>query len=240
MGLLVLGDEMTGARLKIDPSKLRKHYLPPTKPCRATWSKEAQYEAKVVENGRQRREVKTSRPPCQPKVIRKKEKAIRDREATPTSRSTVMLDMPRVYNIMEDRGLSVVKLAQIYGVTDSRMYYILDSQWVTPKSLMRLAKVLKVKPADILLQEMEIEKPKAVKRTGHRAKREKVLIDKHKVEVLLKRKEWLKKDLAEALGISQQGLYNTLDRGRTSKKRLFVMAAALDVLPSDIQPGGKK
>ena len=238
MGVLVLGDEMSGATLKIDPSKLRKHYLPPTKPCRATWSKEAQYEAKVVENGRQRREVKTSRPPCQPKVIRKKEKAIRDHEATPTSRSTVMLDMPRVYNIMEDRGLSVIKLAQIYGVTDSRMYFILDSQWVTPKSLMRLAKALKVKPADILLQ--EIEKPKPVKRTGHRAKREKVLIDKRKVEVLLKQKEWLKKDLAEALGISQQGLYNTLDRGRTSKKRLYVMAAALDVLPSEIQPEGKK
>ena len=238
MGLLVLVPQMTGAKLKIDPAKLRKHYLPPTKPCRATWSKEAQYEAKVVESGRGRREVKTNRPASQPKVIRKKEKAIRDHENTSTSRSTVMLDMPRVYNIMEDRGLSVIKLAQLYGVTVSRMYFILNSQWVTPRSLMRLAEALKVNPADILLQ--KIEKPRPVKSTGHRAKREKVLIDKRKVEALLKRRKWLKKDLAEALGISQQGLYNTLDRGRTSKKRLCVMAAALDVLPSEIQPEGKK
>jgi DNA-binding Xre family transcriptional regulator len=225
---------MSGATLKIDPSKLRKHYLPPTKPCRSEWSEKAQYEAKVIGQGRSKRSIKTSRPAPQPKVVRKKEKEAKAaKPAQPTSWSTIRLDVPRIKNIMADKGMKVIDLADAYGVGVQRMYFILSSEYVTKSAHKRMAKVLGADPEVILL---EAVKPPKVKR--ERAKREKTLIDKHKVEALLKRKKWLKKDLAEALGISQQALYNTLCRGRTSKRHLCVMAEALGVLPSDIQPEG--
>ena len=77
-----------------------------------------------MEHGRPKRAIKTARPAPQPHVVRKKEKAIRDAGAG--ARSTVKLDIDRITDIMADRGISVVKLAEAYGVCESRMYYILE------------------------------------------------------------------------------------------------------------------
>jgi len=236
VGVLVLGDEMSGAKLKIDPSKLRKHYMPATKPCRTSWSKEARYEAKVIESGRPKRSIKPTRPAPQPKVVQRKEKdAKAAKPAQPTSWSTIKLDVPRIKNIMSDKGMKVIDLADAYGADTHRMYFILGSEYVTKSAHKRMAKALGVDPEVILL---EVVKPPKVKR--QRKKREKILIDKHKVDRILTEKSWNKRDLAKAIGRSPQAIYNALGRGRTSEKGLCAIAEALGVLPSDIQPEGKK
>lgn len=236
MGLLVLVPQMTGAKLKIDPSKLRKHYMEPTRPFRSEWSEKAQYEAKVIGQGRSKRSIKTSRPAPQPKAIQRKEKdAKAAKPAQPTSWSTIRLDVPRIKNIMSDKGMKVIDLADAYGADTHRIYYILGSEYVTKSAYKRLAKALGVDPEVILL---EIVKPPKVKR--QRKKREKILIDKHKVDRILTEKSWNKRDLAKAIGRSPQAIYNALGRGRTSEKGLCAIAEALGVLPSEIQSEGDK
>jgi DNA-binding Xre family transcriptional regulator len=225
---------MTGAKLKIDPSKLRKHYLPPTKPCRATWSKEAQYEAKVVEHGRPKRSIKTSRPAPQPHVVRKKEKAIRDAGAG--ARSTVRLDIDRVTDIMADRGISVVKLAAAYGVAESRMYYILDSYWITPKCLKRLAKALNVRQSEIVLYrgKKASQRPKPVEGTYKRKKRTAIYLRMDVIRKLMEERGWKSGDLADAIGTTRPTIYSAFCRQRVSLNRVYQIAEALDVFPGEI------
>lgn len=234
MGLLVLVPQMSGATLKIDPSKLRKHYLPPTKPCRATWSKEAQYEAKVVESGRTKRSIKPTRPAPQPHVVRKKEKAIRDAGAS--ARSTVRLDIDRVTDIMADKGMSVVQLAEAYGVTDSRMYYILDSYWVTPKCQKRLAKALGVRMAEITLYQgkKKSQRPAPPEGKRTRKKRTAIYLEVDKIKSMMQDRGWGPGDLANAMGTTRATIYCTFNRGRVSLKRVHEIAEALDVFPSAI------
>lgn len=234
MGVLVLGDEMSGATLKIDPSKLRKHYLPPTKPCRANWSEKAQYEAKVIEHGRPKRAIKTSRPAPQPHVVRKKEKAIRDAGAS--ARSTVRLDIDRVTDIMADRGISVVKLAAAYGVAESRMYYILDSYWITPKCLKRLAKALNVRQSEIVLYrgKAKSQRPKPVEGKRTRKKRTAIYLRMDVIRGMMKERGWTSGDLADAIGTTRPTIYSAFCRQRVSLNRVHQIAEALDVFPEDI------
>lgn len=231
---MVLGDEMTGAKLKIDPSKLRKHYMPATKPCRATWSKEAQYEAKVVESGRSKRAIKPTRPAPQPHVVRKKEKAIRDAGAS--ARSTIRLDIDRVTDIMADRGISVVKLAAAYGVAESRMYFILDSYWVTPKCLKRLAKALNVRQSEIVLYrgKAKSQRPKPVEGKRTRKKRIAIYLRMDVIRKLMDDRGWKSGDLADAIGTTRPTIYSAFCRQRVSLNRVHQIAEALDAFPEDI------
>ena len=225
---------MTGARLKIDPSKLRKHYMAPTKPCKASWSKEARYEAKVIESGRPKRAIKTARPAPQPKVVRKKERAIKDAGAS--ARSTVRLDIDRITDIMADRGLSVVKLAEAYGVCESRMYCILDSYWITPKCLKRLAKALNVRESQIVLYrgKAKSQRPRPVEGTRPRKKRTAIYLRMDVIRKLMEEKGWRSGDLADAIGTTRPCIYNAFARERVSLARVHQIAEALDVFPEDI------
>ena len=225
---------MTGAKLKIDPSKLRKPHLAPTKPQKVDWPETYAYEAKVVGLGRQKRRLKTARPAPQPKVVQRKEKEAKAaKPAQPTSWSTIKLDVPRIKNIMADKGMKVSDLADAYGVDAHRMYFILGSEYVTKSAHKRMSKALGADPEVILL---EVVEPPKVKR--QRKKRKKTLIDKRKVDRILAKKGWSKRDLAKVIGRSPQAVYNALGRGRTSEKGLRDIAEALGVLPEDI--GGKK
>lgn len=234
MGLLVLVPEMSGATLKIDPSKLRKHYMEPTRPCRANWSEKAQYEAKVIEHGRPKRAIKTVRPAPQPHVVRKKEKAIRDAGAS--ARSTVRLDIDRVTDIMADRGISVVQLAKTYGVAESRMYFILDSYWITPKCLKRLAKALKVRESEIVMfrGKAKSQRPKPVNGRRPRKKRTAIYLRMDVIRKLMEERGWKSGDLADAIGTTRPSIYCAFARERVSINRVHQIAEALDVFPEDI------
>ena len=137
---------------------------------------------------------------------------------------------------MADRGLSVVKLAEEYGVCESRMYVVLDSYWVTPKCVKRLAKALKVRESEIVMYrgKAKSQRPKPTEGTRTRKKRTAIYLRMDVIRGLMKERGWKSGDLADAIGTTRPTIYTTFARERVSLNRVHKIADALDVFPEEI------
>jgi DNA-binding Xre family transcriptional regulator len=217
---------MTGAKLKIDPSKLRKPYLPPTKPCGPKWSKEAQYEHAGVEAGRDRRQIKTSRPPKPPRVIHTKEKLVKERQVQRKKLCTVVLNREKINALLSEKRMPLRALAKEYGSIEQRLYAIINADAVSPATCRRLARALGVQEWEIKWHGNPEDRP--VIKTSKTPDWLMVTPDWDKVREILMMKEIRVKDLAKMVGISPGRMSAIFASERVRDTTLQRIAGALE------------